>query len=107
MPTMCDGNSCVNGKKNPVTLVKIVVARNSAVMPLILLEPRSPNMTMKPDATATRLIMTCTSVKGDRLIPKTIMRSPVSEPVECYDGPRAIAKGFAANFLCRGTVQTY
>jgi hypothetical protein len=51
------------GNKNPVTLVKIVVARKRAVQPLILCELNMPYKTMRPDMIPIRLIATCSSVK--------------------------------------------
>jgi hypothetical protein len=38
-----------------------------------------------------RLMMTCPSVNVAKLIPKTMMRSPVLEPFECYDSQSEIA----------------
>ena len=49
MPTMCDGRRLVNGKRNPVTLVSTVVARNSAVIAGELRPSNMPNRTMMPD----------------------------------------------------------
>ena len=41
-------------------------------------------MTMTPAAIAIRLMMTCTAVKTERLIPRIMARSPV-EDNGCYD----------------------
>src|SRR6266567_1415541 len=76
MPIMCDGSSWVKGNRKPVALVSIVNSRNIAVRPGIPLEPSSPNITMMPDTIAIRLMMTCTVVNVDRLIPK-IMTIPL------------------------------
>src|ERR1700730_11714150 len=84
MPIMCDGNSLSNGNRNPVTVVKIVVTRNSAVQPGITLEPRSPYKTTRPETIPIRLMMTCSIVKVDKLIPR-IMTRPLVGTCECYD----------------------
>src|SRR6516162_10455441 len=79
MPTMCEGSNFSNGNRKPVTLVSIVVSRKSAVMPGSRCEPKSPNRTTKPETIPIRLMMTCTIVKADRLIPRTMTRSPFPE----------------------------
>src|SRR5882724_7463153 len=84
MPIMCDGSNLSNGNRNPVALVRIVVIKNSAVQPGIILEPSSPDKTTRPEPTPIRLMMTCSIVKVDRLIPKIMARSPVGTG-ECYD----------------------
>src|SRR4030088_548438 len=76
MPIMCDGSNFSNGNRKPVALVKIVNRRNIAVIPGIRLEPRSPNMTIMPETIAIRLMITCTVVKVDKLIPRIMTRSP-------------------------------
>jgi hypothetical protein len=58
MPTMCDGNSCVNGNRKPVALVRIVVSRKIAVMTGICFEPSSPDITMRPLTIPIRLMIT-------------------------------------------------
>ena len=52
------------GNMNPVTLVNIVVSRNSAVQPASRLEPSMPTSTIKPLAIAIRLMMTCSTVNA-------------------------------------------
>jgi hypothetical protein len=49
MPITCDGMKLATGKKKPVTLVKTVVARNSAVQPSSFLAPSMPNRTTSPE----------------------------------------------------------
>src|SRR5579859_1073458 len=87
MAIMCDGSSLSNGNRNPVALVSIVVTRNSAVQPGTILEPRSPDKTTRPETMPIRLMMTCSMVKADRLIPKITTRSPFLDWTKCYDGP--------------------
>ena len=76
---MCDGTNFSNGNRKPVALVRIVKSRNIAVEPGIRWEPSSPNMTTIPETIPTRLIITCTVVKAERLIPRIMMRSPSLE----------------------------
>jgi hypothetical protein len=45
-------------------------------MPGIVLEPRSPDKTTKPETIPIRLMMTCSIVKVDKLIPRIMTRSP-------------------------------
>src|SRR5882724_326141 len=79
MAMMCEGSNLSNGNRNPVALVRIVVTRNNAVQLGITLEPRSPDRTTRPETTPIRLMMTCSIVKVDRLIPRTMTRSPLLE----------------------------
>src|SRR5450631_2425502 len=79
MPMMCDVNRCVNGNMKPVALVTMVKARKIAVEAGIRLERSSPDMTTKPDAIATRLMITCKTVKSDRLRPNILWRAPQSK----------------------------
>ena len=58
MPTMCDGNSCVNGNRKPVTLVRIVNSRKIAVRPGIGSSRACPNITTRPATIAIRLMIT-------------------------------------------------
>src|ERR1700676_2573529 len=85
MAMMCEGSNLSNGNRNPVALVRIVVTRNNAVQLGITLEPRSPDKTTRPETTPIRLMMTCSIVKVDRLIPRTMTRSPLFATDECYD----------------------
>src|ERR1700730_12542118 len=85
MPIMCDGSSFSNGNRKPVALVNIVNSRNIAVRPGIRLEPSSPDMTTMPETIAIRLMITCTMVKVDKLMPRIMTRSPFCEMAECYD----------------------
>jgi hypothetical protein len=65
------------GNKNPVTLVKIVIARKGAVQPLILCELNMPYKTMRPDMIPIRLITlitTCSSVKLSIDMPRIMGR---------------------------------
>src|ERR1700733_4895191 len=79
MPIICDGNNWVNGNPKPVTLVRIVVTRNSAVQPGAGREPSSPNKTTRPETIPTRLMMTCKMVNVGRLRPSIMTRSPQLE----------------------------
>src|SRR5262245_29878919 len=67
MPTPWAGVNCLNGKKNPVTLVATVVARKSAVQPSSRFPLSSPNMTTNPEPIPNRLITTCMKVSVWRL----------------------------------------
>ena len=58
MPIMIPGVTCSKGKKNPVTLVRTVVAKNRVVSASIRLFAIIPMKTIKPDAIATRLMIT-------------------------------------------------
>ena len=46
---MCEGNNLWKGKRNPVTLVAVVVVRNVAVHPLNRFAVSSPYTTTSPD----------------------------------------------------------
>src|SRR5450755_1198019 len=83
MPTAWDGMKPATGKKNPVTLVSTVVARNSAVQPSSLFAPIMPNRTMNPEAIPTRLKTTWANVKVSSDIPSTMTRSPWTVPTRC------------------------
>jgi len=48
MPRICDGRRWSSGKKNPVTLVKTVVARKSAVQPSSRSEPSMLDRLIEP-----------------------------------------------------------
>src|SRR5438067_337383 len=61
-PNTWGGPKWAEGKKNPVTLVSTVVARNSAVQPGSLLTLNMPNSTTMPDTIAIKLMITCTAV---------------------------------------------
>ncbi len=60
-----------------MALVRIVNSRNIAVKAGIRLEPSIPNMTIMPATMAIRLMTTCRVVKADKLIPRTMTRSPI------------------------------
>jgi hypothetical protein len=62
------------GKRNPLTLVASVVARNSSVQAFIGFAVSSPIKTTSPDKIPIRLKSTCTAVKA--VIPKTMIFSP-------------------------------
>src|SRR6516162_7203229 len=64
------------GKRNPVTLVSIVVKRNIAVVTGNLCEANTPPTTISQLPIATRVITTCKTVKVPTHIPR-IMDSPV------------------------------
>src|SRR5215468_5486417 len=64
------------GKRNPVTLVSIVVKRNIAVVTGNLCEANIPPTTISPLPIATRVITTCKTVKAPTDVPR-IMDSPV------------------------------
>src|SRR5712691_11095143 len=74
MPTICEGKRRSLGKKNPVTLVKTVVARKRAVQPSRRFEPSMASRTMSPETIPTRLMTTCTSVKLDVDKPRIMTR---------------------------------
>src|SRR5271165_2034031 len=57
----------------PVTLVSTVVVRKIAVQPSRRLPLSSANRTMNPVPSPARLMITCTRVKVDRDMPKTIV----------------------------------
>lgn len=57
-PTMWDGKMRSRGKKNPVTLVNIVVARKIKVRPSSLLELNKPTRTTAPERIPSRLMTT-------------------------------------------------
>src|SRR5262245_22144254 len=65
MATTCDGSRPENGKSRPVTLVKIVVRRKSAVQPGSGRAPNMPRTTTKPVTIPIRLKTTCRVVKAD------------------------------------------
>src|SRR6476659_9956950 len=90
IPIMCDGSNLSNGNRKPVALVRMVKRRNIAVSPGMRFEPRSPNMTMIPETIAIRLMITCSIVKVDKLIPRIMTRSPF-DPAGCYDSGSKIA----------------
>ena len=49
MPTAWEGKNLWNGNRNPVTLVKTVVARKSAVQPSRRFAVRNPPTTTNPE----------------------------------------------------------
>src|ERR1041385_709390 len=72
-PRMMPGVTCSKGNPKPVTLVRTVVARKSAVMPSSRLPPNIPNNTTKPEAMPIRLMITWIKVYLARDMPKTIV----------------------------------
>jgi hypothetical protein len=52
-------------------------------------------MTRMPETIAIRLMITCTVVMVDKLIPRIMTRSPF-EPAECYDSGLKNATGACA-----------
>ncbi len=74
MPTTWGGPKLAEGKKNPLTLVNIVVAKKSAVQPGRRLAPNMPMRTRSPERIPTKLKMTCTSVKVDVDRPRIMSR---------------------------------
>ena len=74
MPNTCDGRSLVKGKRNPVTLVRTVVARKIAVQLSSFLPPSIPSRTTSPVTIPIRLMMTCSVVNVDSDIPKIMTR---------------------------------
>src|SRR4029077_15234537 len=70
MPTTCDGKSCENGNRKPVTLVKTVLARKSAVQTRSRLPASMPQRTTTPANIPIRLKTTCSVVKADSDTPK-------------------------------------
>jgi hypothetical protein len=63
----------VNGKRKPVTLVSIVVARKIAVGIRDGSDFNHPIIAIKPATMAIRLIETCNIVKVARLMPNMMM----------------------------------
>src|ERR1700686_544230 len=92
MPIMCEGSNFSNGNRKPVALVRMVKSRNIAVRPGIRFEVRSPNMTIMQETIAIKLMITCTVVKVDRLIPRIMTRSPFLIG-RCYDRGMKITTG--------------
>src|ERR1700704_3100367 len=82
MPTICDGSSLVNGKRKPVTLVSIVVARKIAVGIRDGSDFNHPVIAIKPATMPIRLIKTCNKVKVVRLM--SIAMLP-QHSVYCFD----------------------
>src|SRR5262249_21856775 len=101
------------GKRNPVTLVSAVVKRNSAVAPGNLCEANSPPTTISPLPIATRVIMTCKTVKAPTDIPRIMAGSVVARRSQtervCYykfqlqqgfdQGESRLASSFITNLL--------
>jgi hypothetical protein len=58
------------GNKNPVTLVRIVVTRNSAVHPSTRFEPNIPHNTTIPEKIPIRLMTTCMVVNAEIDMPR-------------------------------------
>src|SRR5690349_10839375 len=85
MLSTCDGNSSVNGNINPVTLVRIVVNRKTPVKAGIRCDPSMPNITTRPEATATRLMITWRRVKFSRLNPSIMARVPLDDHATMHE----------------------
>src|SRR5437588_496121 len=71
-PRTIPGVTCTKGKKNPVTLVSTVVAKNTDVSASMRLFAIIPTIAIKPDTIATRLMTTCNNVNVAKLIPSTM-----------------------------------
>src|SRR5258706_3534285 len=71
-----DGKNPWYGKKNPVTLVRTVVARTTAVQPSSGFAASSPNITMNPEKIPIKLNRMCTKVNG--VNPKIMVASSLS-----------------------------
>jgi hypothetical protein len=67
---------CSNGKRNPVTLVKTVVARKIAVAPSKRFLRNIPKRTNKPEPIPATLINTWTRVNVAVDMPKIMVSSP-------------------------------
>jgi hypothetical protein len=74
-PTTCAGKRCSTGNKNPVRLVKAVVARKILVHPSRGLLVSNPYRTTNPEPIPARLINTCRRVNVDLVIPRIMMIS--------------------------------
>src|SRR5271166_1736598 len=72
-PTMYEGFRPSNGNRKPVRLVSTVVVKKIAVQPSRRLPLSRPYRTMNPEPIPARLMMTCSKVKVDRDIPRTIV----------------------------------
>src|SRR4029077_15853176 len=83
MPNTWDGRSPWKGKKKPVALVNIVVAKKSLVQPSSYSPVSIPNTTMNPEKIPIKLNTTCTNVSG--VMPKIMMRLLSRE--FCCHGP--------------------
>jgi hypothetical protein len=73
-----------NGKRKPVTLVRTVVVRKSAVQPSSFSAVNIPNTTTNPEKIPIKLNTTCTNVSG--VMPKIMMRI-LSREFWCSDPP--------------------
>ena len=73
MPTAWDGKKRSNGKRNPVTLVAIVLIRKTAVQISSRFAVSSPNTTTNPEKIPIKLNTTWTIVNV--VIPKIMMRT--------------------------------
>ena len=61
-------------QRKPVTLVKTVVVRNTAVHPASLFPRSMPSRTTKPEKMPIRLMIVCTVVKVENDMPKIMPR---------------------------------
>src|ERR1700674_371124 len=117
-PTTCGAPKLLELKKNPVTLVAIVVTRKTAVQPGNLCARHRPIATTTPQAMAMRLITTCNKVKAAVDIPRIMAMTMLLPSVpghrrtgervwragECTAADRASHReGF--ELYCRATVQ--
>src|SRR5271157_3889318 len=73
-PTLCDGKRWSIGNRNPVTLVNTVVVRKIAVQPSSRLPLRSPYSTTNPEPIPARLMITCSRVNVEVVMPRIMMR---------------------------------
>jgi hypothetical protein len=77
------------GNRNPVTLVRAVVNRKSALVPGSLCEANIPPTTISPLPIAINVIMTCRRVKAGIDIPR-IMTCPLLLLSPAFPAPSAI-----------------
>jgi hypothetical protein len=76
-PTTCEGRTRAPGNPNPVTLVKIVLIRNTMVPTRDRVPVRKPNITTKPETIPIRLSTTCTAVNVASVMPQTTVSSSI------------------------------
>src|ERR1051326_1358089 len=86
MPTMCAGlPNVLKGKRKPVTLVRMVVVRNTTFdTPSVRLRKKRSS-TIKPEAMPTRLINTCRNVKVANGMPRTMIATLLGSPERRHD----------------------
>src|SRR5262245_56321547 len=72
----CGGPNALKGKRNPVTLVRMVAIRNTTFDTPSVRLPKKRASTISPDAIPTRLINTCRKVKVANGMPRTMIATP-------------------------------